>query len=281
MKKLKLMIALGLIFSTFNCAGVYHAHSGFLPVSTKNRDATVVVIFKDIIEVKATEDQEKIFKILEDIISQGNYKGLPVGDAKIKIFKKKDHFTIVVTGHGSGVVLKQDEKNAFILTNHHVVSDDKGNNWPFICVAKEMFENCVPALVVAKDKDYDLAVIAVDSNEIKFEDTVKIATGEEFYQPGRKIYNWGFPIWYKKTVGWGYLSTPSSPEKYFGKGDRLLGQLPDGPGTSGSGIFDAKTHKLIGLMQGSANYNYFMIRYFIPSYYIEEFLKKNKIPFSK
>ncbi len=267
-----------LISAVFGCAGAkfnaYSKYSGYLPVSLSNKDATVVVIVKDIIKVN-THDQEALSKILEEIVLKDRFT--PIDD--IEITMDENYITLVVTRHGSGTVIAQNKEGTYILTNWHVVSKDNGEDQPFICVGKEMGGNCSPALVLAKDKDYDTAALFTD--ELKLRNTVKIGVDEKFYKPGRKIYNWGFPIWYKKTVGWGYLSTTASPQSFFGKGARLLGQLPNGPGTSGSGIFDAKTHLLIGMMQGSAIYNHFIIRYFIPSTYIKKFLDEKKIPYNE
>lgn len=269
--KIVQVIIFSFLLANFGCAVIkfnaYAKNSGELPVSLENRDATVVVIVKDLIKVDASTDTETIIEILEK-----KFDGKISIDG-LQIFFDGENIILIASAHGSGVIIS---KEGLILTNWHVVSKkDDGHDWPFICVAKEMDVACAPALVVAKDKDYDLAVIRTD--ELKIKKTVKLGIDRKFYKPGRIIYNWGFPIWYEKTLGYGYLSTSPSPEKFFGAGDRLLAQLPDGPGTSGSGIFDEKTHLLIGLMQGSANYNHFVIRYLIPSVYIKKFLDKNKI----
>lgn len=281
-KKTRKVINVLLFFYCFifllipGCAGAkfsaYSKNSGYLPVSLDNKEAIVVVVVKDLIEVNASTSMAAFIDILEKKF------GMVPQIENAKLSSDGKNMTVIASAHGSGVVIS---KNGLILTNWHVASrKDDGQDWPFICVAKEIDAACVPALVVAKDRDYDLAVIRVD-DDFRFEKTIKLEVGKEFYKPGRIIYNWGFPFWYKKTLGFGYISTPVSPEKFFGKGDRLLVQLPDGPGTSGSGIFDAKTHKLIGIMQGSANYGYgyFVIRYLIPSLYIKKFLDKNKIPY--
>lgn len=257
-----------------DCAGAkfnaYSKNSGYLPVSQNNRDATVVVIMKDAVTVPNSLDTTAII----DILNKKFHGQIQIDD--LQIFMNENTTTFLVTAHGSGVIISSNEEGSHILTNWHVASADDGKDWPFICVSRDMNEACPPVLVVAKNKNYDLAVIY--SDDFKREKTVKIGLEKKSFKPAREIYNWGFPIWYKKTLGYGYIATPASPESFFGAGLRLLGQLPDGPGTSGSGIFDAKTHLFIGLMQGSASYNQFTIHYFIPSTYIKEFLDKNGIP---
>lgn len=180
---------------------------------------------------------------------------------------------------GSGSVIFQDKDGSYILTAQHIVSKPDNTNYTDTCVALNLNKKCHSAMVVAKDQFYDLAVVY--TVDIKFKKTVKMGIDEKFYKPGRIIYNWGFPGSYEKSLGYGYISTPATSEPSFGPGLRLLGQIPDGEGTSGSGIFDGKTHLLIGIMQGFSvpDSDIHTVCYFVPSTYIKKFLDENKISY--
>jgi S1-C subfamily serine protease len=181
---------------------------------------------------------------------------------------------------GSGSAIFQDKDGGYILTAQHIVSKPDNTNYADTCVALNLNKKCHSSMVVAKDQFYDLAVVY--TVDIKFKKTVKLGVNEKFYKPGRIIYNWGFPESYEKSLGYGYISAPATSEPSFGPGLRLLGQLPDGEGTSGSGIFDGKTHLLIGIMQGfsiPSPDSRHTVCYFIPSTYIKKFLDENKISY--
>ena len=65
-----------------------------------------------------------------------------------------------LAGSGSGFIYKMDDKYAYIMTNHHVVSG--GNKWSIVTTKDdEIYGN-----VLGSDEYLDLAVIKVDKKVI-------------------------------------------------------------------------------------------------------------------
>jgi S1-C subfamily serine protease len=146
---------------------------------------------------------------------------------------------ILPNGHGSGVVIHED---GYILTCHHVAGE--GDRTLQIEIA-EGDGKPVPyqARVVAYDADLDLAVIKVDRHFDKpavLEDPGNLHEGDE-------VYNIGYPYSFGKLVGRGYIMA-----LHYSKGDlenAIVVDMPDGPGTSGSGVYAVKSGKLVGIMK--------------------------------
>lgn len=80
---------------------------------------------------------------------------------------------------GSGVIV--DEKNAYIVTNHHVIYDER-NDKPVDQIQVELIDKRVfKATVVGLDKGSDLAVLQIDAKDlkaIKIGDSDKVRVGE-------------------------------------------------------------------------------------------------------
>lgn len=153
---------------------------------------------------------------------------------------------VMPAGHGSAVVLTED---GYLLTCYHVSS--KGDRVLLINIA----EGDKPAVayvahVVATDEKHDLAVIKIHRH---FGRTAVLADIAEAH-PLDEAYNIGYPYSLGrlagkgaiKAVGWDY-DDPDQPELKVVNGLAL--DIPNGPGTSGSGIYLARDGKLIGLMQ--------------------------------
>ncbi len=108
---------------------------------------------------------------------------------------------------GSGVIYEIDENgNAFIVTNHHVVYESSSNSengiGKDICVYLYGLENeafAIPATYVGGSANYDLAVLRVDANEVLKEayesgaaDAVTVGNSDSIF-PGQTTIAIGNP----------------------------------------------------------------------------------------
>lgn len=148
---------------------------------------------------------------------------------------------ILPGGHGSAVVINPD---GYLLTCYHVAGD--GSVPLSISIAEgDGTSVTLTARVVAYDQKLDLAVIKVDRHfdyPVILEDIGNVHDGNE-------VYNVGYPYFFGEIVGRGYIM-----KKAYSHGDLHLDNvivvdMPDGPGTSGSGVFSAKSGKLVGIIK--------------------------------
>lgn len=153
---------------------------------------------------------------------------------------------IATGGHGSAVVLTED---GFLLTCFHVAG--KGDRVLLVNIAEgDKPAVAYTARVVATDEKHDLAVIWIHHH---FDRTAVVGDISEAHALD-EVYNIGYPYALGrmagqgaiKAVGWSY-DDPDQPELKVSNGLAL--DIPNGPGTSGSGIYLAHDGKLIGLMQ--------------------------------
>jgi serine protease Do len=122
--------------------------------------------------------------------------------------------------------------NGYALTNAHVI--DKGTT-PYIFTADNIGHK---AEVIAIDKELDVAVLRVITNNFKFSDkgSVPYNIGNYTSTMAQDVYTLGYP---KNSVVYnrGYVSSQ------YGKDDdssRYQLELPSSPGVSGSPVFDKK-----------------------------------------
>lgn len=153
---------------------------------------------------------------------------------------------VMPEGHGSAVVLTED---GFLLTCYHI--SGRGDHVLTINIAEGgKAPVAYAARVVATDAKHDLAVIWIHRH---FDRTAVLADISEAH-PLDAVYNIGYPYALGrmsgkgsvKSVGWTY-DDPDQPELRVENG--LAMDIPNGPGTSGSGIYLARDGKLVGLMQ--------------------------------
>lgn len=100
------------------------------------------------------------------------------------------------------------------------------------------------ARVMACDEADDLAVIRIDRT---FGRVVVLGSPGDIFD-GDPIYHVGYPYALGQVVGRGYVMNRDFSDKKLKVRHALLLDAPDGRGTSGAGIFDARTGKLVGLM---------------------------------
>ena len=182
---------------------------------------------------------------------------------------------------GSGSVLTS---SGYILTAEHVIHGHTGLH--VLVYEGRKVKHRLQAHVVAVDVINDLAVIKVLKHH--FPVHVTLSSVDEIYL-GLQVYNVGFPYSLGKRLGMGYLMQVHLHIPPGGQGDIMsdfiMIDIPDGPGTSGSGIFSQEDGNLVGVMRlmqgfrgplGSVE----LIRRATPVNKVIKLLKRAKIPYS-
>ncbi|MEY4744825.1 MAG: hypothetical protein RL272_770 [Candidatus Parcubacteria bacterium] len=183
----------------------------------------------------------------------------------------------VAGGHGSGVVVSAE---GHILTCHHVIENeasvsvtiDEGGPYPHVYQAR----------VIADDPADDLAILKVDR---RFRTPAVIGDLSEV-RPGDRLYNIGYPYDFGEMTGRGYVMRLhfSADEGRLPIRDMILADIPDGPGTSGSGVYLESNGRLIGIMRmmiavGRRGAPPMVVRGLVPVNRIRAFLEANRIPY--
>lgn len=141
---------------------------------------------------------------------------------------------------GTAVVIGAD---GVLLTDYHVACKGK----PELAVEVTVGDSEPVkhrARVVACDETDDLAVIRIDRT---FSRVVVLGSLGDVFD-GDPIYHVGYPYALGQVVGRGYVMNRDFSDRKLKVRHVLLLDAPDGRGTSGAGIFDARTGKLVGLM---------------------------------
>lgn len=102
-------------------------------------------------------------------------------------------------GTGTGFVYKQDEKNGYIITNHHVI--EKGTNYKVVQINGEEIE----AKLLGSDEYSDIAVLSIPKENVLQIATLGESSGTEI---GDTVFAVGSPLGkeYMGTVTKGILS---------------------------------------------------------------------------
>ncbi len=185
----------------------------------------------------------------------------------------------LLAGHGSGVVISRE---GHILTAYHVV---EGETSMTISIAEgRATPTSYTATVVATDPANDLAVVKIDRRfaaPATLEDMGNVHAGDA-------VYNIGYPYDFGEMTGRGYVMrlrySLTSASRGVDIRNAMLVELPDGPGTSGSGIFLASNGKLIGIMRmmfwvSNGRSPPLVVRVITPVDQIRSFLDRNRIPY--
>ncbi len=184
-------------------------------------------------------------------------------------------------GHGTGTVISTE---GHLLTAYHVVNDEKAMFTIVMDEAGKSTPTTYPAKVVAFDSDDDIAVIKIERRFLVtavLEDVRNVRVGDS-------VYNIGYPYMFGVMVGRGYimkmhyaLRRPTKTELE----DTMLLNIPDGSGTSGSGVFAESNGRLIGVMRvmfwvQSGNEPPLVVKAITPTDHVIRLLDKNHIPYS-
>lgn len=181
-------------------------------------------------------------------------------------------------GHGTGEVIWHD---GYILTQYHVIDGAK-----FIRMRVHGQDGKVVTLtgtVVATDPVEDLAVVKIPyrfHGEVELEDPANLEVGD-------LVYNVGFPYSAGKSVDRGYIkqldldSDPEDPDSAVT--DRMFLEIPDGHGTSGSGIYSMTTGRLVGTMMAYTSFGRdrspLFVRMAVPVTKVQAFLDRTDMPY--
>jgi S1-C subfamily serine protease len=186
--------------------------------------------------------------------------------------------------HGSGVVLANADDGAYVLTCSHVIHDKKGVRIGF--TDRDGKRSFCHGKVVIDDPGEDLAVVKFDC---RFPQTVTLGKADATRVADR-IYNVGYPYDFGEMYGEGFVQKERfngiilTPNGLMLIKDTILAHIPDGAGTSGSGVFDAASSSLIGIMEGAMTRGDpivgVTVRLVIPMSRVRPFLDKHKIPYS-
>lgn len=107
-------------------------------------------------------------------------------------------------GAGSGIIVAENDKQIFILTNNHVVEDSNELTVQFID------GECIDAKIIGASERNDIAVVAVDNDRLKSEtlDKIKIATlgDSDNLKVGNGIIAIGNALGYGQSVTTGVVS---------------------------------------------------------------------------
>lgn len=185
--------------------------------------------------------------------------------------------TIPSGGQCSGVVLTPD---GYILTAGHCIRA----NTEFLMVHSRNGERRTEARVIAVDEGKDLALLKVDN--WTFRSTARLHSGRNL-RAGDTVYHSGFPFGGRRGVpqlfGVGHIMNPDTnldrgPDRHF-----ILIDLETGrPGASGSGVYDAASGGLIGMVDAMSIHSGHMVDrmtmvILVPVGDIREFLNSNGV----
>jgi S1-C subfamily serine protease len=147
---------------------------------------------------------------------------------------------------GSGIIVAREGKAVAILTNRHMVEDERAHEVPNLR-ALSLGGEVVPLnLLWRAQGGVDLALV-----EARFEDQEPIEVmelGEGSCMVGSPLFSIGNPL----DLAWTYTSGTLSAIRHWETADKVPVRLiqtdvPTGPGSSGGGLFHQEGH-LVGIM---------------------------------
>jgi serine protease Do len=176
----------------------------------------------------------------------------------------------------SGVWIDSD----VVLTAAHCVDDPEA---PFVIVVThdDFKEKKVrPAVVLASDKTVDLALLVVDTKDLRQHPVVELAFDTAL--PGDDVHVLGHPVGYLWTYSHGYVAAiREDMEGPNGTSFKKILQVsaPVWMGNSGGGAFD-KTGRLIGISswisKNGPNLSFFVHKDVIEQFMITEMVRREK-----
>ena len=183
-------------------------------------------------------------------------------------------------GHGTGTVISTD---GHLLTAYHVVSEEKAVFQIVIDDVGKSTPTIYPVKVIAFDKNDDIAVVKI---ERRFAATVVLEDARNV-RPGDRMYNIGYPYKLGVMIGRGYITKMHYTLRRTDGSDLndvTLLDIPDGGGTSGSGVFADASGRLIGVMRvmfwmSSGNEPPLIVKAITPVDHVITFLDKNHIAY--
>ena len=181
---------------------------------------------------------------------------------------------------GSGIIFKEDDMYYYLLTNHHVVYyDNKTLTKPDISVI-DCYQNVSSAEVIAKDVNYDLALLKFKKEKKLYVSTV---ADYDIYR-NEVVFAIGNPKGFRNKVTMGKLfgqktNKPAESTKELSNVtfDIYYSSCPIDKGSSGGGLFDSNLN-LVGInFASTSDDGKFVSCDTIPSSKIKEFTKNHLI----
>ncbi len=179
------------------------------------------------IDVIYNSDVEYVPKSKPEVVTK-------VGNSVVEITA---YFDAQSSGAGSGVIVAQSDEAGYLLTNHHVITND-GQYGTKINVILNKGESYT-ASVLASDKDIDLAVLRIKKHKdeqftvAEFGDSSKLVVGQDILAIGNPLGSLG------GTVTDGIVSALDRQVSVDGITMTLLQHSAAiNPGNSGGGLFD-------------------------------------------
>ncbi len=197
--------------------------------------------FQDIPEVSqmSISDNNEIIGIVKNVSNS-------VVNISIKT-KQKDFFNQIYenTGSGSGIIYKEDNEKIYIVTNNHVIDGATSVNISITGTEQ------IPAKLVGKDAQSDVAVISVQKEDLKSANigNVKVAefADSEQVEVGEYVLAIGNALGQGKTVTQGIISAQNKQVNIDGKRLNVLQtDAAINPGNSGGALVNS-TGKIIGM----------------------------------
>lgn len=149
------------------------------------------------------------------------------------------HFSQEDEGSGSGIIVGENEEELLIVTNNHVVADSTSLSVQFVD------EQTCEAQVKGTDADSDLAVIAVDIEELSEEtkQAIRIATlgDSDELKVGEPAIAIGNALGYGQSVTTGVISAVNRQDSVNENGESLFLIQTDAainPGNSGGALLN-------------------------------------------
>lgn len=210
MKKFIKIIAGAVVFgilsgTVFQGANYFYEQGGFSnPVAKETTTVDYPVATTGITQTSSVSGNE--IAGVSDVVEQV-LPSIVAIDVKV-ISKQQDFFGRVYEsegeGSGSGIIIKEDSDNVYIVTNNHVVADSVK------VVITFSDETTADAVVTGTDEASDLAVVKVAKSDLKDEtmSRIKVATlaDSDATKVGEQAIAIGNALGYGTSVTVGYVS---------------------------------------------------------------------------
>lgn len=208
--------------------------NSFAPILKKTTPSVVAVYTARVVRVVR---QSGPLSRQEELLRR--FFGLPAPrnpDSEAEVEERR-----VPQGVGSGVIVSSD---GYILTNNHVVSDERGNDADEVLVRLSTGEE-YPAEIIGRDPNTDIAVLKVEAEDLP---TAPIASSENL-EVGDIVFAIGNPLGVGLTVTQGIISATGRAIGIYGDEgyeDFIQTDASINMGNSGGALVDTEG-RLIGI----------------------------------
>lgn len=196
-------------------------------------EEVVATVAPEAINVSTSDVSGVVDRIMPSIVSINCKSTIKQQDFWGQIYEYE------TASNGSGIIIGQNNTEVLIVTNNHVVEDAKEVE---VVLADD---TKVTASVKGTDSSYDLAVVAVDINDLEKEtiDIIKIATlgDSDELERGSMVIAIGNALGYGQSVTVGYVGALDREITVDGDTRTLLQiDAAINPGNSGGALLDSR-----------------------------------------